>query len=425
MDWTGFDDFRMNAELDRILFHLHFIVLPSFLLSLILASHRTVLPRRTHYVLLSTYLGYLLYSISTHTSQYRTGYVWIDYSMGSGLGFCVFNALHMLVFVDPLKEFRYKNDDSRVGPSGLEWPKRVYWVWRAVVSLRGIGWNYQAPGLSMPRYCTKLKFCVYALQNLFFNLLLADLVQIILQEAPFLRNFNSELHGANDSIGSLPYLQRVVCVATWFLGGYAGIRFYYFTVALVCVGLGVSDPQNWPEAFGSWKEAYSVRNFWGKTWHQFIRRFCVYPGRKLAEMIGVAPKSLIAASIQIYVAFFVSALMHSLGDYMVGRDYVGISFRFFCLQPFAITFEELVKITALRLGLKNKLSKPSTLPARGSTSANASATVKRVVGYMWVVWWFTTTAPFLIDPAMQAGFHRELIFPRSPIRSVVNVLFSE
>ncbi|KAJ4492348.1 membrane bound O-acyl transferase family-domain-containing protein [Lentinula lateritia] len=277
----------------------------------------------------------------------------------------------------------------------------------------------------MPRYCTKLKFCVYALQNLFFNLLLADLVQIILQEAPFLRNFNSELHGANDSIGSLPYLQRVVCVATWFLGGYAGIRFYYFTVALVCVGLGVSDPQNWPEAFGSWKEAYSVRNFWGKTWHQFIRRFCVYPGRKLAEMIGVAPKSLIAASIQIYVAFFVSALMHSLGDYMVGRDYVGISFRFFCLQPFAITFEELVKITALRLGLKNKLSKPSTLPARGSTSANASATVKRVVGYMWVVWWFTTTAPFLIDPAMQAGFHRELIFPRSPIRSVVNVLFSE
>lgn len=144
MDWTGFDDFRMNAELDRILFHLHFIVLPSFLLSLILASHRTVLPRRTHYVLLSTYLGYLLYSISTHTSQYRTGYVWIDYSMGSGLGFCVFNALHMLVFVDPLKEFRYKNDDSRVGPSGLEWPKRVYWVWRAVVSLRGIGWNYQA-----------------------------------------------------------------------------------------------------------------------------------------------------------------------------------------------------------------------------------------------------------------------------------------
>lgn len=155
------------------------------------------------------------------------------------------------------------------------------------------------------------------------------------------------------------------------------------------------------------------------------RQFCVYPGRKLAEMIGVAPKSLIAASIQIYVAFFVSALMHSLGDYMVGRDYVGISFRFFCLQPFAITFEELVKITALRLGLKNKLSKPSTLPARGSTSANASATVKRVVGYMWVVWWFTTTAPFLIDPAMQAGFHRELIFPRSPIRSVVNVLFSE
>ncbi|KAH7874291.1 membrane bound O-acyl transferase family-domain-containing protein [Lentinula edodes] len=275
-------------------------------------------------------------------------------------------------------------------PFRLEWPKRVYWVWRAVVSLRGIGWNYQ----------------------------------IILQEAPFLRNFNSP-YEANDSIRSLPYLQRVVCVATWFLGGYAGIRFYYFTVALVCVSLGVSDPQNWPEAFGSWKQAYSVRNFWGKTWHQFIRRFCVSPGRKLAKMLGVAPKSLTAASIQLYVAFFVSALLHSLGDYMVGRDYVGISFQFFCLQPLAITFAELVKIAALRLGLKNNLSKPSTLPVRVCTPANARATVKRVFGYMWVVWWFTTTAPFLIDPAMQAGLHRDLIFPRSPIRSVVKMLFSE
>ncbi|KAJ3850010.1 hypothetical protein EV368DRAFT_66946 [Lentinula lateritia] len=184
----------MNAELDRILFHLLFIALPSFLLSLILASHRTILPRCTHYILFSTYLGYLLYSISTHTSQYRTGYVWIDYSMGSGLGFCVFNALHMLVFVDPLKEYRYKSDDPRVGPYGLEWSKRT-------------------PGLSTPRYCTKSKFCVYALRNLFFNLILAGLVQIILQEAPFLRHFNSP-HGTSESIRSLPYLQRVVCVAT-------------------------------------------------------------------------------------------------------------------------------------------------------------------------------------------------------------------
>ncbi|KAJ3715557.1 membrane bound O-acyl transferase family-domain-containing protein [Lentinula guzmanii] len=436
MDSTGCDKSRTNAEVDRIIFHLQYIVLPSFLVTLILASERNVLPRWTHSLFFFAFLVYLVYSFWTHESQHRTGYVWINYSMGSALGSCVFNTLHFLVLVDPLKEYRHGSDDPRVGPNELQWTKRTYWVWRAVISLRNVGWNCQAPSLSTARHTAsqtgrdRLKFCLSALQQSFFNLLLVDAVQTILQTAPFLRNFDTQ-PGSNDSIRSLPYLQRAVCVATWFFGGYAGIRFYYYTVAFVCVGSGYSEAGDWPKPFGSLKEAYSVRNFWGRTWHQFIRRFCISPGTKLAKALGVMPKSLTAVFIKLYTTFFVSALMHSLGDYMVGREYVGVSFGFFFLQPFAIMFEEVVKVIIRRLGLdasstcqlsEHEHSKDQDLDGESLWSLRTGFI--KAIGYAWVAFWLSATAPLLIDPAMRAGFDREPIIPRSPTRFIVTAFTS-
>ncbi|KAJ3807423.1 membrane bound O-acyl transferase family-domain-containing protein [Lentinula aff. lateritia] len=306
---------------------------------------------------------------------------------------------YLLFLVNPARDWSYEADAGK-SIDTQPWWKRIYWCLCAAYTMRGIGWNYQVSRHPlMNRYmflgCTALRVVT--------AYLLLDIAQYSMQVTPF---FNDPQPGT--SMRSHSYAHQAFYMLVCFSIPYGALRFYYYTGAFLAVLTGYSSQEAWPDLFGNWFDAYSVRNMWGKTWHQMLRRFCVSPGRKLAKMVGVAPKSLTAASIQLYVAFFVSALMHSLGDYMVGRDYVGISFRFFCLQPFAITFEELVKIAALRLGLKNKL-----------------ATVKKVVGYMWVVWWFTTTAPFLIDPAMQAGFHRELIFPRSPIRSVVKMLFSE
>ena len=33
--------------------------------------------------------------------------------------------------------------------------------------------------------------------------------------------------------------------------------------AVILVGLGLSDPKYWPKLFGNWKDAYTVRRFWG------------------------------------------------------------------------------------------------------------------------------------------------------------------
>lgn len=129
-------------------------------------------------------------------------------------------------------------------------------------------------------------------------------------------------------------------------------------------------------------------------------QFCVSPGKKLAQMLGV--KNLPAAMIQLYVAFFISAIIHSLGDLMVGPKYLGASLLFFGSQPVAITIEELVKFILRRY-----------IVGSGAV-LGLDATAARVLGYVWVIWWLTFSGPWLLDSAVRAGFDKDRLFPFSP-----------
>ena len=94
---------------------------------------------------------------------------------------------------------------------------------------------------------------------------------------------------------------------------------------------------------------------------------------------------------QVIIAFFISALIHTGGDYAVHGSF-GKSrptFQFFLLQPVAILAEEI----AIR-------------GARWALSARSRAAVPelvwRGVGYLWVGLWLTWSAPPWLD-AISAG----------------------
>ncbi|KAF5390801.1 hypothetical protein D9757_004428 [Collybiopsis confluens] len=443
-------------------------------------------------------LYFIVCSNLASLGMYRTGHVWFDHSIGTTVGSCLLNAFHVLVFVDPFKEYRHRNDKARIQAGGggpneePSWLKRVYWAWCVLMSLRGIGWNYQMPHIPPRLYkktVSRSKFIGYLLWNLLLCYIIVDLTQTILRSAPFLLNHHRRAQqeqqqrhlpvaGSVDSgslslsfsLRSLPFHQRAICVATWFLSGYAAISAQYYLVALVCVSSTLSEPEDWPPPFGSLTCAWSVRNFWGKTWHSFIRRFCMSPGTNLVEILRIPPKSLLAGIVKLYTTFLISALLHSLGDYTIAPELYGYSFRFFILQPVAITIEEVVMMAVRRLygrsvpipipiqmeagdgggdngnGLvvvEDSNSEGSRSPGCLSESAESESessappsttrfsssllliqpspwlkTLGRVIGYMWVIWWLTETAPFLLDPAMMVGFDRHRIFPYSPLSGV-------
>ncbi|KAF9067478.1 membrane bound O-acyl transferase family-domain-containing protein [Rhodocollybia butyracea] len=296
-----------------------YFCLPNVTFTLILALR---LPQWTKFSFLACYLY-----AGTCVSEFRSGHVWIDYSMGATLGLFCFNCLHLTI-VDPLQRYRHKSDDPVIGPNKLSWTGRVYWAWCTSTSVRDIGWNY----ISTPAHTIRSKFAPNTLAKLLYCVFLVDFLQTILEIAPFLQNT-----AADFSIR---------------------INFEYYAFALPCVATRLNLPMDWPAPFGHWADAYSIKNFWSRTWHSFVRRLCVSPGNKLTQILGAPSKTLPAAYIQLYATFIISATMHPLGDYMVGWQCLGASIPFFLVQPVGITIEEGFSVqseplsTARRLPLK-------------------------------------------------------------------------
>ncbi|KAF9067473.1 membrane bound O-acyl transferase family-domain-containing protein [Rhodocollybia butyracea] len=392
---------QIAAENLRAFFLLLYFFLPNAIFTLILALR---LPQWTKFMFLACYLY-----AGTFVYGFRSGHVWIDYSMGATVGLFCFNCLH-LVMVDPLQRYRHKSDDPVIGPNKLSFAGRVYWVWCASTSVRGIGWNYQMPYIVTTPHTTRSKYALNTLAKLLYYFFLVDFFQTILEIAPFLQNT-----AADFSLRLLTYPQRVLCVVSWFFGvGYAGINFEYYLFALLCVATRLNQPEDWPSPFGHWADAYSIKNFWSKTWHSFVRRLCVSPGHKLTQILRIPSKTLPAAYIQLYATFIISATVHSLGDYMVGRQYLGASIPFFLVQPIGITIEEVFKYLVRRYTRSG---------AHSATSKSEPSSTARVLGYIWVLWWFTVTGPLLLDPGVHAGFSQERMFPFSPVSYVLAFLY--
>ncbi|KAF3229107.1 hypothetical protein TWF191_001661 [Orbilia oligospora] len=94
---------------------------------------------------------------------------------------------------------------------------------------------------------------------------------------------------------------------------------------MICVTSGIKGDwgkiESWPNMFGEFEDAWSIRNVWGRAWHQNLRRCLTAPGGKVFSLIfGSSPKlgrvpRLIRRYFLVFSAFGVSGLLHSLAVY--------------------------------------------------------------------------------------------------------------
>ena len=114
---------------------------------------------------------------------------------------------------------------------------------------------------------------------------------------------------------------------------------------------------------------------------------------------------------QLYVAFFLSGMIHSSGDFVVEKRMVYRSFKFFLIQAVIITFEDFViyiaKRTLRRWGIELKPGKPDGSWERA---------VVRVIGYCWVTLWASLTFPIFLDGLNATGWGSA---DRGPITQLV------
>ncbi|KAH7411283.1 membrane bound O-acyl transferase family-domain-containing protein [Cadophora sp. MPI-SDFR-AT-0126] len=143
-------------------------------------------------------------------------------------------------------------------------------------------------------------------------------------------------------------------------------------VNIVCVLLGLSKVENCKSLLGPMSEAYTVRGFWGHSWHQATRKVFATPASYAVDEWFVfqrhSPPNTYST---VFVTFFMSGLLHAMADWTNGMDWeMSGALKFFYFQAAGIVVEDFVQLI-YRLSSGRDLKDPPRLWTR-------------MLGYVWV-----------------------------------------
>lgn len=256
----------------------------------------------------------------------------------------------------PKKELVHEDTKSLTGTH------KMFWTFELLTVTRGIGWNWSVTGISsLPAQVSRVRFVQSCLAK--WVAMYASLHLLGLSCHAILTSFQSIrdpwIRVTLVSLTSNTIFLYTFIVLGWAVTIYSHFALLMLPLSMVCVGLRVGpeswqEPEAWPPNFGSFKEAYSIRRFWGYTWHQQMRRTTSAPGVFLLSLLPLSfQKSrallprLLKRYFLIFSAFLVSGLIHAAGSYNVTRAMGlplsdGGEIGYFLLQGFAIMVEDLV-----------------------------------------------------------------------------------
>jgi hypothetical protein len=134
-----------------------------------------------------------------------------------------------------------------------------------------------------------------------------------------------------------------------------GMVMAYYLAAAVAVGIGLYQPRDWPPLFGSFiREGYTIRNVWGRCWHQLLRRVFEFANSGVVRLLHVRKGTSASKYLQLYNGFFISALLHHIGALNCPTPiFARYQFYFFMLQPVGITIEDFAICLGKKLGLSD------------------------------------------------------------------------
>ncbi|PFH47757.1 hypothetical protein AMATHDRAFT_151394 [Amanita thiersii Skay4041] len=300
------------------------------------------------------------------------GYTYACASLGQ-----LFAACDYILLTDVQRELTFRKQTKPAYQLPLR--QRIEWAANLAASVRGIGWNHE-PRHALPSSKPKTarsEFIAQQLQGLAWHLMAYEISTAYTRGNPsFLKN--------GCSLAAHGFLRCVINITALAAAAVVHIDLPHRLLSIFSVATGLSDPEDCKPLFGSFFDAYSLTNIWGRVWHQLFRRIGISHGRFLAHRVLNLRKGSIASFlVQVYIAFLLSGLMHLAGDYaLLGSWSAGGAMEFFLLQAVGITFEISVLTIARRLGFSGQW---------------------KWVGYLWVVTWFTLTVPGWADPLFRAG----------------------
>ncbi|KAJ5087450.1 hypothetical protein N7456_011066 [Penicillium angulare] len=171
---------------------------------------------------------------------------------------------------------------------------------------------------------------------------------------------------------------------------------HYRFSSLVFVGLGLDVPDNWPPLFGTMADAYTLRNYWGKFWHQFLRQSLTGISNFVArDVLRLPRRSPLERYTNVFVVCMVSASIHMTTDYVqcVPPEYSG-AIPFFMSIVLGFMIED--NVLALWKGKMNSSDDQSDSKAQTVTPIRY-----KVIGFIWTLVWLVVSSTWYMEPISQ------------------------
>lgn len=158
---------------------------------------------------------------------------------------------------------------------------------------------------------------------------------------------------------------------------------------LFVVSTSMYDFRTCRSNFGSPLEAFTIRRFWSKLWHQYLRSTLEGIADWTVDHLPTLKSHRIAARYsRILIAFLISGIVHvgcDVGARIPLSESGAVSF--FCSQALGIMIEDAVQEAYHRLF--------------GSAKGNSPQRWVRVVGYLWVSVYMSCTLPLWSFPYLR------------------------
>ncbi|KFY47321.1 hypothetical protein V494_00041 [Pseudogymnoascus sp. VKM F-4513 (FW-928)] len=158
----------------------------------------------------------------------------------------------------------------------------------------------------------------------------------------------------------------------------------YNIASVIAVLVGGSEPGNWPPLFGSFRDSYTLRRFWGITWHQLLRSSLEASTSFITTRVLCIPHSwkLLSRCVRLCLAFYITALVHLPGVVIHGESPFALDLpKFFLMQAVGIMIESTVIYAC------------AAATGRTATDNGTARRTTKVLGYIWVLAWTAWTGP--------------------------------
>ncbi|KAF7181914.1 hypothetical protein CNMCM7691_001302 [Aspergillus felis] len=255
-------------------------------------------------------------------------------------------------------------------PGGSILLNKVKWSVELWSCWRGQGWNFADQHLQRGAEQTqsRLDFLITNAGRILLNRYISDMVR----KYAFCAFWPAHhANGVSVDFRSLPMLHRHLLVGAQLVRDALMLNSEYRKASLLFVGLYLSTPDRWPGLFGSPADLYTVRNFWGRVWHQIFRHLFTRSGEVVTRALGAEKGTLVYRYTKLYVGFLVSGAQHYACPLLIPSLRYGWG-MFWQMPAYAavITVEDLIKHYGKRAGIQDN-------------------GFVRGLGYIWTAYWMT------------------------------------